>query len=220
MRALLRYQSALLFRSQRWLPPVLLYAGLVAVSLDGQASLGDQLGWNAAVAVPALAWLSRLLLAADPPAARACLAAAAGPRRPHYAALAVALLTGLLLILLADLAAVPVTPAPRTPGIGSVLLDGLATGAVCALTGSALGACCAPPLVRGTLAGVSALLTGSVVLLVLSTSPANAAVRDAYTESGGMHFPWLPLPGALALAVGCWWLAGRAAAHARGAEHS
>ena len=73
--ALLRYHAVLLLRSQRWLPPVLLYAGTVGISLDGQSQLGSQLGWNAAVSVPALAWLTRSQLTAEPPAARACLAA-------------------------------------------------------------------------------------------------------------------------------------------------
>ncbi|MFD7711340.1 hypothetical protein ACFV6E_01705 [Streptomyces sp. NPDC059785] len=210
--ALFRYYAVLLLRSQRWLPPVLLYVGLLAVSLDGQSELGSQLGWNAAALVPVLAWLTRSLLAAEPPAARACLAAATGTRRPHRAALAVPLAAGLPLVLLAAAVTLLVCPAPTGAPTAVVLGDGLAAGLVCALTGSALGAAGSPPLVRTTAGGALALITGSVLLLVLSASPANAAVRDAFSSGGtGTHFPLLPLLAALPLTAVCWWASTRAA---------
>ncbi|MGV9425566.1 hypothetical protein ACWDO7_14940 [Streptomyces sp. NPDC003656] len=216
MKALLHYQTALLLRSQRWLPPVLFYLGLLAISLDSQSTLGSQLGWNAAALVPALAWLTRALPAAEPPAARACLAAAAGPRRPQYAALAVTFAVGLLLVLLASGAALLTCKVPRGTAGVTVLGDGLAVGLVCLLAGSALGAVCVPSLVRTTAGAAGALIVGSVLLLVFSGSPANAAVRAAY--SSGSHFPALPLLIALPLAVTCWWVsawaAGRTAATA------
>ncbi|WP_406110225.1 hypothetical protein OG698_45805 [Streptomyces sp. NBC_01003] len=219
MRALLRYQGALLLRSQRWLPPVLLYVGLVAISLDGQSQLGSQLGWNAAMLVPALAWLTRAQLVADPPAARACLAAAAGARRPQYAALAVPLAAGLLLVLLAAAGSVWACPAPPGVPLATVLGDGLAGGMVCSLTGSALGAVCGPPLVRTTAGGVGALVIGSVMLLVLSTSPANAAVRELLSSGRtGVRFPMLPLLAALPLVAACWWASAWAAGRAGAAS--
>jgi hypothetical protein len=212
MRALLRYYSVLLLRSQRWLPPVLLYAGLVAITLDGQSELGSQFGWNAAMLVPALAWLTRSLLATEPPAARACLAAAAGARRPQYAALAVPLAAGLLLVLLAAVGSVLVCRAPAGVPFGPVAATGLTTGVVCAVTGSALGAVCSPPVVRTTAGGAGVLLIGSVLLLVLSASPANSAVRDAFSSgSDDVRFPVVPLPAALLLAAACWWASARAA---------
>ncbi|MGW5102506.1 hypothetical protein [Streptomyces sp. NPDC004100] len=200
MKALLQYQTALLLRSQRWLPPVLFYLGLLAISLGSQSTLGSQLGWNAAALVPA----------------RACLAAAAGPRRPQYAALAVTFAVGLLLVLLASGAALLTCKVPRGMAGVTVLGDGLAVGLVCLLAGSALGAVCVPSLVRTTAGAAGALIVGSVLLLVFSGSPANAAVRAAY--SSGAHFPALPLLIVLPLAVACWWVsawaAGRTAATA------
>lgn len=215
MRALLRYHAVLLLRSQRWLPPVLLYAALVAMSLDGQSHLGSQLGWNAAMLVPALAWLTRSLLAAEPPAARACLAAATGPGRPQYAALAVPLAAGPLVVLLAAAGSLLVCPVPSGVPVATVLGDGLAGGLVCTLAGSALGALCAPPLVRTTAGGVAALVMGSVMLLVLSASPANAAVRDVFSsDRTGSRFPLLPLVAVLPLVATCWWASARAAGRA------
>ncbi|MFK4104529.1 hypothetical protein ACI2L1_31525 [Streptomyces sp. NPDC019531] len=210
MSPLLRYYAALLLRSQRWLPPVLLYVGLVAISLDGQSLLGSQLGWNAAVLVPALAWLTRSLLAAEPPAARACLAAATGTRRPQYAALVVALCVGLSLVAVATAVSLPICRASEN--LPSVLGNGLATGLVCALTGSALGAAGSPPLVRTTAGAAGGLVVGSVLLLVVSASPANAAVRDAFSSDGAdPRFPLVPLLVALPLAAACWWASARAA---------
>jgi hypothetical protein len=49
LRALLHYYGVLLLRSQRWLPPIMVYAALVAISMDGQSQLGSQFGWNAAM---------------------------------------------------------------------------------------------------------------------------------------------------------------------------
>ncbi|MFF7646009.1 hypothetical protein [Streptomyces canus] len=210
MTALLRYYGALLLRSQRWLPPVVLYVGLVAISLDGQSRLGSQLGWNAAVLVPALAWLTRSLLAAELPAARACLAAATGTRRPQYAALVIPLVLGLTLVIVAAAGSLLVCRTPQN--VGSVLGGGLATGLVCALTGSALGAVGSPPLVRTTAGAAGTLLIGSVLLLVVSASPANAAVRDAFSSDGtGSRFPLLPLLAVLPLVVASWWTSARAA---------
>ncbi|WP_405021270.1 hypothetical protein OHV05_34565 [Kitasatospora sp. NBC_00070] len=206
MRALLRYHGVLLLRSQRWLPPVLLYAALVVISLDGQSQLGSQLGWNAAMLVPTLAWLTRAQLTAEPPAARACLAAATGARRPQYAALAVPLAVGLLLVLLAAAGSLLTCPVPVGVPVVAVFGDGLAVGLICSLTGSALGAVCTPPLVRTTAGGVGALVIGSTMLLVLSASPANAAVREVFSSGRtGVRFPMLPLLAALPLVLACWW---------------
>lgn len=215
MTALLRYHAALLLRSQRWLPPVLLYAATVGISLDGQSQLGAQLGWNAAVLVPALAWLTRAQLAAEPPAARAPIAAAAGTHRPHFTALAVPLTAGVLLVALAAVVSVPFCRAPQGASSAAVLGAGLAAGVVCALTGSALGAAGSPPLVRSPAAGAVALVIGSVLLLVLSASPANAAVRDAFSSGrAAPGFPLLPLLAVLPLCAACWWVSARAAGRA------
>ncbi|GAA3078558.1 hypothetical protein GCM10020254_23440 [Streptomyces goshikiensis] len=91
MTALLRYQGALLLRSQRWLAPVLLYAAFLAVGFRPGDPVPDSLGYSAAALVPVTAWLVRICLSVEPDAARDCAAAAAGPVRVHAAAL----LTGL-----------------------------------------------------------------------------------------------------------------------------
>ncbi|MEW2554575.1 hypothetical protein AB0957_22925, partial [Streptomyces zhihengii] len=79
MTALLVYQELLLLRSQRWLPPVLLYAAFLAVGVQAGGPVLDALGWAAAGLLPATAWLVRVCATQEPAAARHVTAAAAGP---------------------------------------------------------------------------------------------------------------------------------------------
>lgn len=87
MTALLRYQTALLVRSQRWLAPVLLYAAFIAIGVQWGQPVLDSLGYTAAGLLPVTAWLVQLCAGQEPPAARTVTAAAAGPARAHLAAL-------------------------------------------------------------------------------------------------------------------------------------
>ncbi len=92
MSALLHYQLALLARSQRWLAPVILYAVFLAVGVQGGQPILDSLAYAAAALLPVAAWLVRICVSNEPPAARTCSAAAAGPARAHLAALLAAFL--------------------------------------------------------------------------------------------------------------------------------
>ncbi|MDG4861904.1 ABC transporter, partial [Streptomyces sp. T-3] len=76
MNALLQYQAGLLLRSQRWLPPVLLYGIFIAVGAQAGDPILDSLGYAAAALLPVTAWLVRLCATQEPPAARHCAAAA------------------------------------------------------------------------------------------------------------------------------------------------
>ncbi|MER6043732.1 ABC transporter, partial [Streptomyces sp. NPDC001856] len=91
MKALLRYRAALLVRSQRWLPPFLLYAVFLGVGVQSGQPVLDSLGYAAAALLPVAAWLVRICVTDEPPAARTVVAAAAGPARAHLAAVLVAL---------------------------------------------------------------------------------------------------------------------------------
>src|SRR5215472_7269463 len=100
MRALLRYQSGILFRSHRWVFPLIMYVLLINVAGVGQKQpLSSGLDWSAAMLVPVVALLTRSMLTAEPEASRACVAAAAGPGRAHLAVLVAALGGGAVLAL-------------------------------------------------------------------------------------------------------------------------
>ena len=213
MTDLIRYQLALLLRSQRWLPPVLFFAVLIVAGVFGGQQYGDSLGWCAGMLVPGAGWLTRAVLTGEPAAARACVSAAAGPRRVQSAALAAALGVGAVLAVVAGVFEWTMSSPP--PGVAKVPLapiarDGAAAIAVGLLVGVALGALCAPPLVQRSATGILTMAAASVVLLVAPWSPVNAAIRDT-ASPGPTSFPWWPVPTALLLVAVCWGVVVRSA---------
>ncbi|MDI3389482.1 ABC transporter [Streptomyces sp. B-S-A8] len=214
MTALLRYQAALLLRSQRWLPPLLLYAVLVAVGARAGDPVLDSLGYAAAALLPVAAWLARICATQEPPAARQVTAAAAGPARAHLAALLTAsggaallgVAAGALVVAMSDWHStgrqVRIDPLP-------MVLAALLAVAVCTLVGTAVGALCTWPLLRSP--GWSVTLTALLALLAVVTtgSPARAVVWGLITGSRTGTVPVLVLP--LAGAVGAAALAAAAA---------
>ncbi|MEU9299650.1 ABC transporter [Streptomyces sp. NPDC048269] len=201
MTALLRYQGALLLRSQRWLAPFVVYAAFVAVGIRPGDPVLDALGYAAAGLVPQAAWLVRICVINEPDAARDCAAAAAGPVRVHAAAL----LTGLAGALVTGTggAAVALLLGARA-GLdpAATVLAGALSVAVCALTGAAVGALCSRPVVRRRGYAVLAGTLGSLLAWVLAPSPARAAVSALVTaaRSGSAPLPLTALAGALLLA--------------------
>lgn len=153
MIPLLRYHSALLLRSHRWLPPVLLYAAFLAVGVQPGGPVLDSYGFAAIGPLPLAAWLCRLCVTGEPPAARACAAAATGPGRAHLARVLTGALSATVLALVGTVyvalgsdphasdhhTAVPVAPA---------FCAGLLAALVSVLLGTAVGALCNWPVLR------------------------------------------------------------------------
>ncbi|MGW0121393.1 ABC transporter [Streptomyces sp. NPDC003327] len=211
MTPLLRYQSGLLLRSQRWLAPLLLYAVFVGVLVRaGEPVLGG-LAVTAAALLPVTAWSVRICLTQEPAAARAVVAAAAGRSRAHLAALA----TGAGWPALIGVAAVLGVTAV-SDGKGVAPLDaataGLLAALACALTGAAVGALTSRPFVPAAGWSVAALVLGSLLALVTTGSPAREAVTALITgdRTATAHPPWLACAAALVLASAAATLACRA----------
>lgn len=206
--ALLRYQAALLARSHRWLAPLLGYAAVMAVGIgSGEPVLGS-MGYAAALLLPVTAWLVRVCVRNEPAAARACTASAVGPGRAHSGALAVGVGAAALLgaagtALVAVVSGAHSDDLSTAVAVGPAALAGLMAAAVAVLLGGAVGALTNPPLVRG--AGWSLLVTalGAGAVLLVSGSPAQAAVTGLVTGSrtGAVHYPLLPLALAAAAAA-------------------
>ena len=198
MTALLRYQTAILLRSHRWIFPLIAYGLLIAVGAAGSTSLAETLDWSGALLVPVVAFLTRGMLTAEPDAARACVAAAASPARAQLATLIVPLGGGAVLGIAATvfdvLTAEAATKAPES-GLPDkvaaaadhlgIVLGGLLIALVCLLVGSAVGALCNPPLLRHPAAAMLSTLAAIIVALAADVSPASAAISHTTAQAAG-----------------------------------
>lgn len=231
MIALLRYQAAILLRSHRWIFPVIAYVALVAAGAgEGGTPLSEGLGWSAAMLVPVVAFGTRSMLTAEPDAARACVAAAAGPVRSQLAALLTALGGGVLLAIAGACVAVPTSESvrrnPLSPGPAEkisaiaahpgVLLAGLATAGVCLLVASAIGALFNPPVLRHPGVAVLATLAAAIVAIASDVSPAGAALRHPAATQTTAQWPGLIPAVAAVCLLAVTWTASAVAAARRG----
>lgn len=200
MTALLRYQADLLVRSQRWLPPFILYAVFLGVGVQGGQPVLDSLGYASAALLPVAAWLVRICAANEPPAARAAVVAAAGPGRAHLACLLVALAAAAGLGTVATVLVTLISdPASADHQVRVELLPagaaGLLAALVCALLGTAVGALTTWPLLRSPGRAVPAMMLGALLAMVVTGSPAKSAITSLVTgsRSGNVPVPLLPL---------------------------
>ncbi|MER6356247.1 ABC transporter [Streptomyces sp. NPDC001634] len=204
MIPLLRYQAALLVRSQRRLPPFLLYAAVLAIGVQNGQPVLDSLGYEAAAVLPVAAWLVRICATNEPPAARSCVGAAAGPGRAHLACLLVALGASAAFGTAATVAVTLISSHTGTDHRTRVSAlqsagAGLIATLVCVLLGTAVGALTAWPVLRSPGRAVPALILAALLALVLSGSPARSAVTALVTGSQTARVPAPVLP--LVLAV-------------------
>ncbi|WP_406012793.1 ABC transporter [Streptomyces sp. NBC_00984] len=208
MTALLRYQTALLVRSQRWLAPVLLYVAFVGIGVQWGQPVLDSLGYAAAGLLPVTAWLVQLCVNQEPPAARTVTAAVVGSPRAHLASLLAALGCAGLLGVAATLTVLLISrPAGTDNTVRVALLPagiaGLLAVACCVLLGAVAGALCTRPLLLRRGWSVAGTVPAALLALVTSGSPANSAVTDLVTGSrtGTVHLPVLLFVVAAALAA-------------------
>jgi hypothetical protein len=168
--------------------------------------------------LPAVALLTRSMLSAEPDAARACVAAAAGPVRAQLAVL-IAALTGGVVLALAGTGYELVTDggvklAAAHPGLlATTVAAGLGKALICAFVGSAVGTFFNRPVVRHPAVALLATIGAVVVGLVSSVSPASAALRGsgAAVQSGGWP-TGAPFGVAVALLAISWLVSARLAA--------
>jgi hypothetical protein len=194
MTALVRYHLELQLRSYGYLPPFLAYVLLLVLGV----SPGDEplatCAYGSAVLLPVTVWLVRGTVAAEPPAARACLVAAQGAARVQLAALLAAFAAALTLGLAgwAGMLAITVRGAKHPV---EVALVGLVALLVCVLLGLLAGALCGPPVLARAQYGIPVSLVVVVLLLVLPASPGNVVVRALITggRTGVLHWPTLAL---------------------------
>ncbi|MBC3981549.1 ABC transporter [Streptomyces sp. AC536] len=207
MTALLRYQAELLVRSHRLLPPLLLYGIFLAIGVQSGQPVLDSLGYTAAGLLPVAAWLVRVCVAGDPPAARQVAAAATSPARVHLACVLTALLCSTALGALATVVVARISGAHSADHrvavpVGEATVGGLLAAVACALLGTAVGALCNWPLLRRPGYALLATALAALVALVQAPSPAHAAVRDLVSGSHSGAVP-MPVPACAAAALLC-----------------
>lgn len=221
MLALLRYQAGVLFRSHRWVFPLIAFVLLNSVAgVGNKQPLSTGLDWSAAVLVPVVALLTRSMLTAEPEAARNCVAAAAGPVRAHLSVLITALAGGVVL------AAIGTGYQLLTSGnvgrlwsghpgqLVAALATGLGKALICIFVGSAVAALCNRPVIRHQTVALLGTIAAVVIGLLSSVSPANAALRGNGATIQSAAWPTgVPLLAAALLLGAAWlvsaWLAAR-----------
>lgn len=179
MAGLVRYTYARCFLSQHWMPPILLFALLIAsVYPSGQATLGGSGGLGAVSLVPVTAWLAITAINSEDGSQRGITATTAhGYRRARIGTLLAAASCGVLLtalslaIALARDSQVWIPDDFRSERVGvTIALVALAqlTGVV---FGAALGGLVAKPIVRRAGHSWLAVAFGVVLALVVPGSP-------------------------------------------------
>ncbi|MGC0415719.1 ABC transporter [Embleya sp. AB8] len=187
--AVVRYQAALLLRSYRWVPPVLLYAAVMAIGVAGGDPLLSSFAWAAAAIMPTAVWLTRVAVTVEPAAARHTTSAAVGPGRAHLAALLVALGgSGLLAAACTGALAAGTDRIANhaTHGVsrGEAIAAGAVAQLVTILAGVAIGALTNRPVLRRPAYAVPPAALATLAALITPGTP-TARVLKVVTDAAG-----------------------------------
>ena len=174
MTALVRMRIAGFVRSGRALAPLILGLVILGVIYGGGSSLpAPAYGYSAVMLFPLLAWQSKLLLDAEPDVQRRLARLTVGARREAVAGLMAAVLFGLAVCAVAMIAPVPFH-AIKGPAPGSTepsLAAGVAAGVLAHLlalpAGVTLGALASRAVTRQIRIGVTVLVAGATLVIVL-----------------------------------------------------
>ncbi|MFF8592985.1 hypothetical protein ACF061_16395 [Streptomyces sp. NPDC015220] len=183
MIALVGYMFTVLLLSQRYLAPLLLFLGLVAVLTSSDT--GPLTTTYAAVAgamLPCSVWLTMTLIGLEDHAHRSIVVVSAGS---HLRVLLATVGTAALwcLLLMAAGLVLPLMSGARTPGLADLAL-GAAAQLTCAFTGMAIGLVCSRLVFRRQgHALVLALVLLLAVLLGKGVSPVNIMLTHLQNAS-------------------------------------
>lgn len=183
MIALVGYMVTVLLLSQRYLAPLLLFLGLVAVLTSSDS--GPLTATYASVAgamLPCSVWLIVTLIGLEDRAHRSIVVISAGSHLRVLLATVATAATGCLLLTAAGLA-LPLMLGTHTPGLPDLAL-GIAAQLTCACTGMAIGLVCSRLIFRRPgHALVLALVLLLAVLLGKGVSPVNIMLTRLQSAS-------------------------------------
>ncbi|MFJ8652469.1 hypothetical protein ACIRNU_09010 [Streptomyces rochei] len=183
MIALVGYMFTVLLLSQRYLAPLLLFLGLVAVLTSSDS--GPLTATYASVAgamLPCSVWLTVTLIGLEDRAHRSIVVISAGSHLRVLLATVATAATGCLLLTAAGLV-LPLMLGAHTPGLADLAL-GIAAQLTCACTGMAIGLVCSRLIFRRPgHALVLALVLLLAVLLGKGVSPVNIMLTRLQSAS-------------------------------------
>lgn len=169
MLSTVRYTGTGCIRSQRWIPPAVIYGVALALSSPAGSPSLPTLAGNAAILLPIAAWLTVATLNYEDPSQAAITASSAGGVvRAQTAKLLAALAGSMSLAVISIAAAYPLHPTHfglRVVGVG--LLMHFLT----ALGGVGIGSLCARPVIRSPGATITLVLLGVVTTLAVPHLP-------------------------------------------------
>jgi hypothetical protein len=209
MIPLIRMRLAAFVRSGRALAPIIAGLVVLAVIYGGGPSLAaPAYGYSAVMLFPVLAWMTKLVLDAEPDVQRRLARLTVGAGREAAAGVLAAVLIGLLVCAVAMLAPLPFG-AIRSPEAGEPsLVAGVAIGALAHLlmlpAAVGLGALASRAVTRSIRNGVIVLVSGAVLVVVfgLSGSIAPWLVPPVMATARSLNRPALPAGGTVLLLSG------------------
>ena len=177
MTALVRMRLAAFLRSGRVLAPAI--ATLVVLGVihgGGPSAAAPAYGYSAVMLFPVLAWQAKLLLDTEPDVQRHLARSAVGARREAVAGLLAATVLALLVCVVALLGPWPLNalrgPAPGStePSLAAAIALGVLAHVLAVPAAVALGALASRAVTRTVRNGVTVLVTGAVLVVVLGLS--------------------------------------------------
>jgi len=174
MIALVRMRLAGFVRSGRALAPIILGLVVLGVIYGGGSSLaGPAFGYSAALLFPVLAWQTKLILDAEPDVQRRLARLTVGAGREAAAGVLAALLSGLAFCFVAMLAPWPFGairgPLPGTaePAMATGVALGVLAHLLALVAALGLGASASRAVTRKVRNGLTVLIVGAVLTVVL-----------------------------------------------------
>jgi len=209
MTSLIRMRLAGFVRGGRVLAPLI--AGLVVLGVihgGGQSSAAPAYGYSAVMFFPVFAWLAKLVLDAEPDVQRRLARVAVGPAREATAGALTAAVLGAVFCVVAIVAplalgAIRGPERPDEPSTAAGIVLGVLAHLVSLAAGIGLGALASRAVTRTVRVGVTVLVAGAVLGVVLGLQGSIAPWLVPPVMASARALSAVPLPPA-----GEFWLLG------------
>lgn len=209
MIALIRYVAADLVRSQRSLPPVMVFLTVLAiVNTQNPGPLLPAFGSTATVLCAVAAWLTITVMNSEDPTSRTITAVTCGSyRRLVWARVSTCLIVMVALAVVAVAWTMEVSSHDRT---AAAFATGVVGHLICAAVGLSIGLLCSQPVINHLASALCAALVPVVVVLIVPwVSPVHPTLRlllNANTPNRGLAVDLAGLGAATAafLVVAVW----------------